>query len=258
MAKKDEYLQLLDLLYQVAQSLEGKSYPDKRLHDCNRLALKIFSHAATVYWLKQGTKAPIPEPDGADFFDMASVAVITRSALDTYLTMYELFFEHITDDEKEFRYALWILSGFVIRDDIVPSDPTLIVMRERIKNTATYASITKKQQRQVLEKGKRVVRDIRERAKVAGFGPKTIQQLNQYLSSYVHSDGLSAVQIMEADTSEKQKGYIENCMNIIKMIMSKMILEYKNLFPSAEAWCLAKPKALLLAEKWSEIAQRLR
>lgn len=258
MATQSEYLQLLDLLYQVAQSLKGKTYPDSRIHDCNRLALKLFFHAATLLWLKQGTRAPVPEPDGAYFYDIASSAVITRSALETYLTMYELFFEPISDDEREFRYAVWILSGFVIRNDILTSDPTLIAMRKRIRNTTTFASLSSKQQRLVLEKGKKLSKDFKKRTKAAGFSPIIFRRMNQYLSSYVHSDGLSATQIIDADTPEKQQGYIKNYMNLVMMVMAKMILEYRKLFPSAEAWCIAKPKAFLLAEHWSEIARCIR
>ena len=33
-----DYLRLLDLTYQVIQSLEGKTYSDPRFYDCDRLA----------------------------------------------------------------------------------------------------------------------------------------------------------------------------------------------------------------------------
>lgn len=262
-----DYLQLLDLTYQVAQSLNGKPAPDHRLRDCNKLAAKLFFHAATIYWLRQGTKAPVPGPEGAFFYDLASVAVITRAALETYLTMFELFFEPITDDEREFRHALWLLSGFVIREDHVPYDPTLKdrvansqreieEMRARIQSTTTFASLTDRQKRNAL-KGKRPGKDFKERARAAGFGPESIRRMYQYFSGYVHSDGLSAAQIIQAETKDAQIEYIEGSMHLVMIVMSKMILEYKKIFPSAEAWCLAKPKALILAEVWSEAARRL-
>lgn len=252
-----DYLQLLDLMYQVAQSLEGKKHRDSRLHDCNKLALKLFFHAATLYWLRQGTKAPVPEPQGSFFYDMASAAVVTRSAFEAYLTMYEVFFEPISDDEREYRYALWFLSGFALREGIVRNDPTLVRMRERIKKTTKFASLKNTQKEKLLREGKIHAPEFTKRAMAAGFCPVTIKRMNRYLSSYVHSDGLSAVQTMGADTLEKQTSYVENCMFLMMMVMSKMILEYKKAFPSAEAWCMAKPKALLLAEEWAEIARRL-
>ncbi len=264
MISQDDYLQLLDLAYQVAQSLEGKTSPDPRLYDCNRLATKLFFHAATIYWLSQGTKAPVPGPKGAFFYDLASVAVITRTALETYLTMFELFFEPVIEGEREYRHALWLLSGFVIREDFIPFDPTLKdriadlqeeieEMRARIEGTAVFASLTDRQKKAVLA-GKRLPEAFKDRAKAAGFGPETIRTIQQYLSGYVHSDGLSAAQVVAVKTKEEQIAFIESYMRIVMMVLSKMILEYKKMFPSAEAWCMAKPKALLLAEKWSRVA----
>src|SRR5260221_10792360 len=124
---KDQYLQLLDLTYEVAQSLKGKKSPDPRLPDCQQLAVKLFFHAATVYQLREeSTKAPVPYSlNGSSFYDFPSIAVLTRAILETYLTLFEIFFEPSTEDEFEFNHALWLLSGFVIRENFDPSDPTL-------------------------------------------------------------------------------------------------------------------------------------
>jgi hypothetical protein len=256
MKTEKDYLLLLNLLFEVADSLEEKKYPDPRFHDCNKLALKLFAHAATVYYLRQGTKTPVPKLDGSFFYDFASVAVITRSALDTYLNMFELFFDPISDDEREFRYTLWFLSGFALREDIIADDPTVVNMRNRIQKTLAFSKL-KTGEKKIILLGKRQNNELKLRIDAAGFGPKTFRRMNTYLSSYVHSDGLSAVQIMGADTLEKQIDYIENYMNIFMMIMAKMILEYKKLFPSAEALCLASPEVSMLAEFWEKVARGL-
>lgn len=268
MNTQNEYLQLLDLTYQVVDSLKGKTHPDPRYYHCNRVATKLFFHSATIYWLRQGTKGPVPPPEGAFFYDFASVAVITRTAVETYLTMYELFFEAITEDEREFRHALWLLSGFVIRESLVPggaADRAKVAdlqreieeLRDRIRNTATFAALTDGQKRRALQ-GKRIPRKFEDRAKAAGFGPKYTRLISQqYLSGYVHSDGLSAAQVSEAETKEKQIEYIEGGMWLVMMAMAKMILEYKRLFPSAEAWCMGRPAAFTKADKWAEITRRL-
>jgi len=229
MVNAKDYLQILDLMYQVAQSLEGKKHRDKRMHDCNKLGLKLFFHCTSLYWLMQGTKAPVPEPEGSSFYDMASTAVIARSALEAYLTMHEVFFEPIADDEREYRHALWFLSGFALREEIVTNDPTLALMRERISKTAHFASLTDSQKRKLLGKGEVQSPQFSKRAEAAGFGPVTITRMRKYLSSYVHSDGLSATQIMDANTPKKQAAYIDNCMILIMMVMSKMILDYQYL-----------------------------
>ena len=111
----DEYLQVLDLTFEVAQSLKGKLTEDTRLPDCQQLAAKLFFHCTSAYWLSLGTKAPVAESaGGANFFDFASITVIARAALETYLTMFEVFIDPIDDDEFEFRHSLWQLSGFIV------------------------------------------------------------------------------------------------------------------------------------------------
>ena len=266
--KIDYYLQLLDLSYQVIQSLAGKPSTDPRLPDCQQLADKLFFHAATIYWLRQGTKAPGPHfPNGeAWFYDFASVAVIARTALETYLTLFEVFFEPTTDDEFEFNHALWQLSGFVIRENFVPSDSALqpqvaklqqeiANMRTRLRKTQKFNSLTPREQKDVL-KGKRR-RDWTSVAKAAGFGEQTIRQMYAYYSGYVHADGLSGVQIVDAKTAQDQIGYIETHMTTVMMVMSKLIIEYANKFSEARAICDKNPVAFYRAQVWSGVASRI-
>ncbi|MBL8097839.1 MAG: hypothetical protein JNK81_01580 [Anaerolineales bacterium] len=267
MIDQKEYLKLFDLTYHVTQSLEGTKYPDKRFYDCNKLAFKLFSHAATIYWLRQGTSAPFPNPSGTSFFDSASVAVITRSILETYLTMFELFFETISDDEREFRHACWLLNGLVIRENFTPINPEhnnkiknsqiqIKKLRERIQDTKVYRYLSDKNKKRVLQ-GKSVPRELETRLKKAGFAPLTTQKMYQYLSSYIHSDGLSAIQLMDLKTRESQEKNIDGFMNISMIVMSKMILAYSNLFDTAKIACMDRPEAFQLANMYSNVASQL-
>lgn len=261
MTVQDDYLQLLDLVYHVAQSLQGREHADPRMYDCNQLATKLFFHGATIYWLRQGTKAPVPQPDGADFYDFPSVAIITRAILETYLTMFEVFLEDIDDDEREFRHAAWLLYGFVIRENTILQDEVtagrraesqrqIDEMRTRIQNTAVFASLTGPQQGEVLG-GNRLPKEFRARLRRAGFAPQTVRVIHRYLSGFVHSDGLAGAQIIWAVSAEQQIGFIESLMRIVMVVMAKMIREYRRVFPSAEAWHLAKPQAAQLADVYS-------
>ncbi len=264
----DQYLQLLDLIYEVAQSLNGKRSPDSRWPDCQQLATKLFFHAATVYWLREtSTKAPVPYSlSGSSFYDFPSAAVLTRATLETYLTMFEVFFEPTTEDEFEFNHALWLLSGFVIRENFFPSDPTLQSqianaqkeiqeMRTRLQRTKKYKSLSLDIQKKVL-KGEGI-RSWKSVAKAAGFGEKTVQRMYAYYSGYVHADGLSGTQIVAARTAQDQIEHIEIHMRTIMIVLSKMIIDYAKKFPEAKAACDKNPDAYYRAEIWSGAASRL-
>jgi hypothetical protein len=262
-----QYLQLLDLAYQVAQSLKRKPASDSRWPDCQQLATKLGFHAATVYALRQGTRAPLPSSaSGANFFDFASVAVITRAALETYLTLFEVFFEPTTDDEFEFSHALWQLSGFIVRENYVPSDPALQSkfanaqqeiqdLRNRLQKTAKFATMTPGEQKEVL-KGKRK-RDWTSVVNAAGFGQQTIWRIYAYYSGYVHADGLSCVQIVTANTADEQIEHIEFHMVTMMVVMSKMIVEYARKFPEAKEVCDKNSDTFYLADVMAQAVSRI-
>ena len=263
----DEYIEVLDLIYEVAQSLKGKSSEDPRLPDCQQLAVKLFFHCASGYWLSLGTKAPVAaSAGGANFFDFASIAVITRAALETYLTLFEVFIEPENDDEFEFRHALWQLSGFIVREGLAPTDPSLEeaaieaghdieYLRDRIRSTQAYKSLTRRQQSNVLN-GRRT-RNWKEVALSAGFGLQFIRRIYSFYSGYVHADGLSGTQIMGATTAEEQKFHIKMHMFTLLLVMSKMILDYASKFDEAEKTLKHYPELHNRIVIWTEAVRLL-
>jgi len=226
------YLPLLELTYQVIQSLDGIKTPDTRWPDCQQLASKMFFHAATAFSIRQGTKIPLANHK-IDFYDFASLAVIMRSAIETYLTMFEVFFEPSNDDEFEFNHALWKLSGFIIRENFSSPDPTHQIrmkqakidiqgFRERIQSTKKYASLHPKEQKMVL-KGKRT-RNWTGVLNAAGLGESYSRRIYAYYSGFVHADGLSSLQIVSAKTEKDQIGNCEEHLRVMMILMSKLIV----------------------------------
>lgn len=257
----DEYLDILELCFEAANSLEGVLSRDGRLPDCQGLALKIFAHAASAYWLGEGTKSPVPlSKGGASFTDFASVAVIARSALETLLTLSEVFFAPQTDDEFEFNYCLWHLAGRIVQEGTVPIDSSLhddykvaqeqiAQLRDRLQATDKYATLTARQKQAVLA-GVRS-RSLRDSAIAAGLGPDFIRRMYRYYSSYVHADGLSSDQLITATTLKDQRFHLKIHLLTIMLVMSKMILGYEAKFPEAAATCARFPRAHERAKYWS-------
>ncbi|MBI5965384.1 MAG: hypothetical protein HY863_18055 [Chloroflexi bacterium] len=264
---KEDYLQTLELCYEVAESINGKLSQDGRMPDCQYLALKLYAHAASAYWLSMGTRAPVPRStNGSSFIDFASIAVIARVALETYLTLFEVFMMAQSDDEFEFDYCLWHLSGRVIHENITPTDPTLFDeyksalvdiadLRSRIQQTAKFSTLTIKQKAVVL-KGvrKRTWKDVAEKA---GFGVDFIRKIYSFNSSYVHADGLSASQLMSAQSKVDQEFHTQIHLLTILIVMSKMILNYAEKFSEAASVCKQFPLVYERTKRWSEAVARI-
>lgn len=264
---EEEYLGLLELSFEVVQSLAGKPADDYRLPDCQHLAAKLYFHAASIYWLKQGTKAPVPRSrSGSSFIDFASIAVLGRAAFETYLTLFEVFFEPQDDDEFEFRHASWQLQGFVLREGFVPSDPDLEEdyvraqqdirqLRRRIEATAAFGSFTDKQKKQIL-KGRRL-RTRMDVAEAAGFGKEYIRRVYHYYSDYAHSGGLSAAQMFESKSAEEQRELSEMHLVTAGIALSKQILSYAEKFDEASEVASRFEDALHRAAVLSEAVRRI-
>ena len=262
-----EYLDLLELSFEVSNSLNGRRSTDKRLPDCQQLAAKLYFHVASVFWLNQGTEAPVPKStNGSAFTDFPSIAVLSRAALETYLTLFEVFFEPISDYEFEFRHATWKLQGFILREGFEPSDPDLNeqyiqaqddirLLRERISSTSAFAELKAKQQKHVL-RGRRL-RSRMAVAEAAGFGKDYIRRIYHFLSDYAHSGGLSASQIFEAKTAQDQKEQTTMHLITVGMALSKQVLNYVVRFPEAKSAASRFPSAYHKAALISEIASRM-
>lgn len=262
-----DYNLLLELTYEVVQALKGKKVDDERSPYVQHLAFKLYSHATSSIWLYHGTKSLVPRStNGSDFIDNGSIVVLARSALETYLSFYEVFIEPSNDDEFEFSYCLWNLSGKILLEDYEPLADTHLDkletiykeiedLRNRITKTQKYKDITDKQQIQVL-KGKRL-RGRRDVAKLAGFSPYFIDMVYKYYSGYVHSDGYSTSKLFYTDTREKQVEFAETQLNFIMMVLSKFILDYTGKFDETTYVLEKFPEGYQLAQLWSNVASRI-
>jgi hypothetical protein len=262
-----QYPSFLSLTFQVAQSIAGKQSADPRWPDCQELATKLFFHAATIYCLRQGTKAPLPgSGKEASFFDLTSVSVLVRACIDTYLTLHEVFFRPSTDDDFEFAHALWKLSGEVVRENVVPTDPALhgsyllaqeeiARLRDRLRASAKFKTLSPKQGRRVLA-GVRLT-DWGVAARAAGFGEQRIRRMRAYYSGHVHADGLSAAQVVGSDNAATQIEHIEIDMATVLIVLSKFICLYAANFPEAKAVCDANNSLFHRAQVLDEAARRI-
>lgn len=263
MITEKKFLDLLDLSFEVIQSLDGKPSSDYRIPDCQQIATKLYFHASSIYWLTKGTKAPVPKSrKGTSFIDFASIAVLTRAIFETYLSLFEVFLEEQSEDEFEFNHALWQLAGFSIREGIQPAQPEFQDayfqaqtdnenIRDRIKRTEKFQSLNRKQQKLVLD-GKRIRGRIQV-AEAAGFGKQVIRQIYKYYSGYVHSDGLSASQIFEAETSSEQAQSTHLHLIVTSIVLSKLIVSYYEKYEEARSVCMKHQPVFLDAKAWAEV-----
>ena len=203
-----------------------------------------------------------------DFYDHTSIAVLTRTVLETYLNQYEVFFEPTSDDEREFRFHLWRLRGFLLVENTVPVNPEMqpqydaakdqiSQVKERIQNTEAFARLSRKDQKEVLKKGERK-RNMETRLIAAGFSGKPLKKMYDYYCSHTHADGLSGLQVLNASGSKKDQISLTNThMQVVIMVLAKTVLDYAHRFSEAKAVCDSMQNESSLARTWAGVAKAI-
>ena len=254
------YPRVLNFTYEVVNSLKGKKEADERKFICEKLATKIFLHASTIHHLRSGSNVTLEAyPNGSHVVDFASILVITRAIFETYLNLFEIFFEPQNDDEFEYRYAVYQLRGLKIAELTIQNNPMaegqdvdfilqvqqrfkdIESLKNRIKRTSHFQTLDQNQQKASLEGSLFPKRNRDDLAKEAGFGKKSFQQIYAYLSGYTHGDSLSIIQIKDAVSDEEKDSFIRLSMGLVMMVLSHLILNYARKFPQARAVCDAQP-----------------
>lgn len=271
----NDFPKLLDFTHSVINSLGGKKEPDYRMLDCESFALKIFLQASTVWYLRLGTQVSLTGyGNDAYMVDFPSAFVIARSIFETYVNMFEIYFESISPDEFEYRHAAYQLRGFKIREDFdqLPKNPSgeeiveierrfkdIQSMRNRIEQTATYKSLHKDQQKSAREGGTVFPkRTAPEKARAAGFGEKVSEQVFTYFSAYVHGDALASAQISEANLKEHRRDeYAKSALTLVMMVLGHLIVNYAKKFPEAKAVCESNKLMFTYAEGLVNMANSL-
>lgn len=279
MDNKQEYVILLDLLARVIHASEGFSISDisdgERLWDADGLAKKFFTHALTVLYLSHRTKQELPSFKFS-FTDLASIDVLTRAALDAFLTFHYVFFAPAATEEKDYRYWSYKAAGLAERQNlpvttsehkqkIAEEKKKLDEVQDKLELNKVFQSLEDNQKRQIF-KGKgewkwkphgRGRVSWREIAIDAGFSEMLASHMYRHLSGYVHSSSLSVLQINQAYENKEENRLIEASIGTINIVAANLIREYCGLFPWAQDVLSKDPEGNDIVEVWIQIGRGL-
>jgi hypothetical protein len=251
MNPKSEYLMILKLFGDVVNSQQGSSPSDERLLYAQALALKFFEHACAIQSLSNGVDTnPIIQKDGT-LLGYSSMEVLERSLFECLLTFFYIYIDPPDGDTFEFRYCVWHLRGLIVRErffvDFPPTDKGseqdqleflnnefdyIDELRDRIKKTNFFLGIRKEKKRKlVLKEGKWQFPIWIDLSKQAGISPRFSQILYLLLSDQSHSGGLSAIQMLDLSINERNDR-MEGTLSLGKLLISKMMTQYLDLFPN--------------------------
>jgi hypothetical protein len=210
--------------------------------DGQALAIKFFKHLNIVRTLHQGTTFT---HQGAyfDYVDHSTMAVVTRSAVENYLTLKYIF---INDNSavSVFRHKTWRLAGLIDRSKIYANSDInkAILAAERLQINILLKDIKLDPQFSMINsKHKKSIQEGKWKPKDgwSALGSENMHQvffndIYNHLSGHTHSSYISALQTRCADNITDQRMLAEAMIIISCQLLAHFITNYSKLFTETE------------------------
>lgn len=262
MAQSNEYEELLHLFIDLVQSQARKKIVEGEgwMNDAQTLSIKLFRHLVSMQIISTGSTIERQGTPIVFFIDHASVKVMTRAALETYLVFYYIFGGQ-NQSLSKFRHSTWVLGGLADRQlsHAATDENRAVLVKEKmqieelkleIEKSPFFSSFTPKQQDQLLKGKWRVGNGWSDLGVAAGFHKKYFDNIYSYLCGYSHSSYISAMQVGQAQSVEDQESLTNSIMSIGIVIMAHYAFSYSRAFESAKEVLNKSSSAQVIAEKW--------
>ncbi|MSP37912.1 MAG: hypothetical protein EXR70_05425 [Deltaproteobacteria bacterium] len=263
MSHSTDYAVLLDLFIRLVQSQAGKKIEtgEEWLNDAQTLSIKLFRHLVSMQTLATGTTVKHNNPSSIFFIDHASVKVVARAALETYLVFYYLYGTADRRDISEFRHKTWRLGGLIDRQQfhVSTDEHRQVLAREKqqidalkseIEAAPQFQEYTPKQRDKLLEGDWRIGNGWSDLGVKAGFHKQYFKEIYGYLCGYSHSSYASALQVGQAEALQDQQRLTKFILSIGVVIMAHFAFSYADSFSSAGIVLASCPDAKRVAEQW--------
>lgn len=241
-----EYIDTLVLLQEYLAKSKVK-IPEFKFH-IDTLITKYAFHSNTIYHLLNGVEMTFKQLNfSTKILDIPSLYILLRAQLENFLIFDFIYCQPTTNEESEFRYNNWKLSGYLTRKNT----PTVTELAKRtkesdlkeierlqkqIKESKFFLVYSAKQQSKILNTGdEKLGKGWVKIMTDSGLSPRISESLYKIISAYAHSSGVSIFNITELKAGYHPNNDQANLIaSISKMITCKFIIRFKNLIKTVE------------------------
>lgn len=255
------YSDALTVFFHAVQgSVEEFQALDSWRSNSHSLALKMFRHLSSVNTLCQIYTDIPPGHPSSHYIDFSSAQIITRAAIETFLTFAYIFCQEDLTLSK-FRCEIWQLSGLADREKLVPAsveaEKTLASdrgqmeeLRINIANSPHLATYSEKQAKRILAGGWSQLRNWSELAGDAGIHPHYFDQTYNHLSGFSHSSYISAMQISQARDMHTQLHMAQTCLQMSLFYTAHFVVNFAKISTTAALFISGDEAAKTLLKTW--------
>jgi hypothetical protein len=257
---------LLDALSAAIEGNKGvPSGADEWLLDAEGLALKCLFHGTSTAQLHAGT---VLRAAGATILDVASMNVLARATIESFLTFHYVFVGPTEASTKEFRHLAWVLADLVERQgftasgaahqqQIADEQAQILSLQKRLRASPELQRLTRKQQTSVLERSDWRRQSWKDIALSAGMSPLHAVQAYTYLCSFAHSGSLSVLQVRQAKGAEERSMLAEGTLRLLNVALAFMVHSYCSLFPRAAGAVHAESTFASTVQEWVDLGSQV-
>lgn len=256
-----EFELLLDLLVRLVESQAHGPIPahDAWINDAQVLSVKLYRHLFGMHALSPGFRVE-HRIGPVEFVDHASIKVLCRAALETYLVFFYIFGTP-SKATARYRHLIWHIGGLADRQRTFATSregqakqdeekELLRQLREELVGSEEYLSLPPKAQKKIAAGEWRYGLSWVDIGVSAGFHEKYFRNVYGYLCGYAHSSYISALQVAQANDLETQRCLAEAIIGIGVVIMAHFSFTYCELFPEAASVMQSDKHAQEIAKKW--------
>lgn len=197
-----DFKMMTNSLFKLTQSLFDNNEKTKYFH--SELENKYFRYGIanhSIVKLMSGNEFKLIDLE-IKITDLFSIFSITRMQIESYALMFYLFYEDITENEKDFRYDIYKLHGlskqckFKVKSEknIEKRDKILTeieILKEKISEFETFKNSSEKEQKDFLKPGRAMLSFSKQLLKRSGLESSRIDEMWDLYSNYAHSEYIS-------------------------------------------------------------------
>lgn len=253
---------LMHLCFHMIESEAHKDIPkgEEWKNDAQTLGTKIFRHIASAQQLSEGLHFEFGENYKFQYIDHSSVIVITRAAIEAFLTFHYIFINNDVN-LSIFRHRTWQLAGLMDRSKLFASSPEA---KEILKSEALEIEILKSEIhaspfytngnnafRKGVDNGSwKPAGGMFTISDAADIHQKYFSDIYNIYSGHAHASFISALQIRDASRIEDQQMLAGGARQNLCLILAHFLFSYVKIFPNAKQILERDSGLFEIATKW--------
>ncbi len=244
MSSFNDFAKLVDVLDSVARLVDGKpAEPDNELNwAMHGTLLKFYLHCMSIRYIANGTK--ISEV-GFDHIDGASINVLIRAAIETFIVFHYNFIASVDEEERICRYLGWCLKDLHSRQKFAPISKIseIALMKEkgeikeyqdRLRRNGHFRFFGEKQQQAMIERGQWPLWNLHgpnrgnspswiDLGVATGIHEDHMRDIYSFLCGYAHASYWSVRQLNSINSSQTELIVCEGDISFLSIVTAFML-----------------------------------